>query len=250
MSQIKEIPTSERDLLAALLDEGAASDAMAAYYALEHPAEKVRLFGSISRHGDPRGFLVVARTGMDLFRPLVIPFAARREILTALLRRALDPSQSFLISLPADQLKWIGDHAEIEEAKTSELLRLEPDAYEPVLNVLVVEAESPDGSARYEIQTAEGLRAAAGVNWRGRRYAEVYLDASDAARGRSLTKSVLSAMVGRLLGQRRIALYKVETQRISVKTEALNLGFRPTGHRTAIASAVLLQHPEPELRRT
>lgn len=250
MAEIQEIPTSKRNRLAPLLEGHAASDAMAAYYALEHPAEKVRLFGYFGRQGDPRGFVVVARTGMDLFRPLVIPFVGRREILIDLLRSALEPGQTFLLSLPADQLTWLADHVEIQEEQVTELLRLEPSAYEPVLNVLVVEADSPNGTARYEIMTAEGMRAAAGVNWKGKRFAEVYLDASDAARGRGLTKSVLSAMIGRLLGQRRIALYKVETARISIKTEAFRLGFRPTGHRTAIVSAVMLPHPERELRRT
>lgn len=250
MAEIQEIPPSERNRLAPLLADHAASNAMAAYYALEHPAEKVRLFGHIGGQGDPRGLLAVARTGVDLFRPLVIPFVGRRKILIDLLRSALEPGQTFLLSLPADQLRWLEDQVEVQEEQITELLRLEPSAYEPVLNVLVVEADSPNGTARYEIKTAEGMRAAAGVNWKGKHFAEVYLDASDAARGRGLTKSVLSAMIGRLLGQRRVALYKVETARISVKTEAFRLGFRPTGHRTAMVSAVLLPHPEREPRRT
>lgn len=246
MADIREIPTSERQQLAPLLQGHSAADAMAAYYALEHPENKVRLFTYTSNKGDPRGFLALAKTGLDLFRPLLVPFVGRREMLIELLREVLEPGQPFVLSLPAEQLAWLGDHVEFDRTQMYELLRLEPGAYEPVMNVLVVEANSPNGTVRYEIRTAEGLRAAAGVNWSGQKYAEVYLEASDAARGRGLTKSVLSAMVGRLLGQRRIALYKVESERISVKTEAFRLGFRPTGQRTVMAEAVLLSDPRLE----
>ncbi len=231
-----------------MIDPQSAKDALAAYYALQHPEDRVRLLGYESAQGEPRGFLALAKTGLDLFRPLAVPFVARREILLRLLQDAFDPGQVFLINLPAEQLKWLDGQVDLRHVQVAELLRLEPSAYEPVLNVLVVEAESPDGTVRYEIRTARGLHAAAGVNWMGDRFAEVYLDASDAARGRGLTKSVLSALVGRLLGERRVALYRVETERISVKTEAFRLGFRPTGHRLALAEGVLLSQAEREDR--
>lgn len=248
MAEIAAIPLSDRRKLATLIDRHSAKDALAAYYALQHPDDRVRLFGYESARGEPRGFLALAKTGLDLFRPLAVPFVGRREILVRLLRDALEPGQAFLINLPAEQLKWLEDQVELRHVQVAEILRLEPSAYEPVLNVLVVEAESPDGTVRYEIRTATGLHAAAGVNWKGERFAEVYLEASDAARGRGLTKSVLSAIVGRLLGERRVALYRVETERISVKTEAFRLGFRPTGHRMALAEAFLLPEAETESR--
>lgn len=246
MADIAAIPLSNRRKLATLIDPHSARDALPAYYALQHPEDRVRLFGYEPAQGEPRGFLALAKTGLDLFRPLAVPFVGRREILIRLLRDALDAGQPFLINLPAEQLKWLDNDVDLQNVQVAELLRLEPGAYEPVLNVLVVEAESPDGTVRYEIRTATGLHAAAGVNWKGEEFAEVYLEASDAARGRGLTKSVLSAIVGRLLGERRLALYRVETERISVKTEAFRLGFRPTGHRTALAEAVLLAEAERE----
>jgi len=212
---------------------------MAAYYALEHPAERVRLFGCNTPAGDPLGFMAVAQTGLDLFRPLAVPFVAKRQVLLRLLHDAFRPNQPFLLTLPSDQLSWLEGELEIGSVQRSELLRLEPSAYEPVLNVLVVEADGLTDRLRYEIRTAEGARAAAGVNWAGQRFAEVYLDADDRARGRRLTESVLSALVGRLLGERRIALYRVETERIAVKTEAFRLGFRPTGLRAALVEAQL-----------
>lgn len=244
MADVKAIPVSDRQQLASLLDTHSAADAMAAYYALEHPEEKVRLFGYAAGSGEPRGFLAVAQTGLDLFRPLVVPFVATREIMVRLLRDALRPGQSVLIHLPADQLGWLDGEVEITEEHSLELLRLEPSAYEPVLNVLVVESDTPSGQPRYEISTAHGLSAAAGVNWRGSSYAEVYLEADDRARGSGLTRSALSALVGRLLGERIIALYRVPTRRISLKTEAFHVGFRPTGVKTALIGAVLLPDQE------
>jgi hypothetical protein len=237
MTDVKVIPVSDRKQLAPLLDLQSAADAMAAYYALEHPAERVRLFGCNSPTGDPFGFMAVAQTGLDLFRPLAIPFVARRQVLLRLLRDAFRPRQPFLLHLPSDQLAWLEGQVDIGSVQRAETLRLEPSAYEPVLNVLVVEAAGPTDRLRYEIRTAEGTRAAAGVNWAGQRFAEVYLDADDRARGRRLTESVLSALVGRLLGERRIALYRVETERLAAKTEAFHVGFRPTGIHTALAEA-------------
>jgi hypothetical protein len=244
MADVKAIPLSDRQQLASLIDPFSAADALAAYYALEHPEDKVRLFGYASGSGDPRGFLAVAQTGLDLFRPLVVPFVATPEILIRLLRDALRPGQSILLQLPAEQVGWLDGEVEILDEHSLELLRVEPSAYEPILNVLVVESSTPSGQPRYVINNAHGLSAAAGVNWRGSRYAEVYLEADDRARGSGLTRSVLSALVGRLLGERIIALYRVETDRISLKTEAFHLGFRPTGVKTSLVGAVLL--PEEE----
>lgn len=240
MAEVRTIPLSDRRRLEALLDRRSAADALAAYYALEHPQERVKLFGYAAPDGDAIGFLAVAQTGLDLFRPLVVPFAAKPEFLLRLLRDALRPGQEFLLHLPADQVPWLEGEVEIHRRQVTELLRLERQSYEPVLNVLVVEADGPGKMPRYEIRTAEGTQAAAGVNWQGSHFAEIYLEADEAARARGLTKSVLSALVGRLLGERKIALYRVGVRRVSVKTEAFNLGFRPTGVSSALIEGVLL----------
>ncbi len=240
MAEVKTIPVSDRRQLADLLDRHSAADALAAYYALEHPQERVRLFGYAATNGDPRGFLAVAQTGLDLFRPLVVPFVAKPDILLRLLRDALRPGQPFMMHLPSDQVGWLEGAVEIQSKQELELLRVDPEAYEPVLNVLVMEAEGPGGAVRYEIKMADGVGAAAGINWRGGRFAEVYLDANDVARGRSLTKSVLSALIARLLGEEKIPLYRVPTRRVSVKTEAFHLGFRPTGLKSSLIEGLLL----------
>lgn len=241
MAEVKAIPISDRQQLAGILDTRAAADALAAYYALEHPDERVKLFGYASAQGDPLGFLAVARTGLDLFKPLLVPFVGRQEVMIRLLRDAVRPGQPFLLHLPFEQIHWIEGEVEVLSRSDAELLRLEPAAYEPILNVLVVEVDSPGGEVRYEIRTAQGIKAAAGVNWMGNRFAEIYLQADDSARGHKLSESVLSALVARLLGERRIPLYRVRTEQIGVKTEAFRVGFRPTGIKTSMIEGILLE---------
>jgi hypothetical protein len=51
---------------------------------------------------------------------------------------------------------------------------------------------------------------------------------------------VLSALVARLLGEKKIPLYRVQSERIGVKTEAFKVGFRPTGVKTSLIEGSLL----------
>jgi hypothetical protein len=140
-----------------------------------------------------------------------------------------------ILRRPATQLIWVDGVAAVESRTQFDLLRLAPDLFEPTLNVLVVESPTPEGNPRYEVRTADGEYAAAGLNWMGARFAELYLEASDGARARRLTRSVLSAMVGRVLGERRHPLYLVRESDPGVRTEAYQLGFRPTGVSVAVA---------------
>lgn len=240
MGEVRSVPISDRRQLAGLLDEASASDAMASYYALHHSSERVRLFAYHGSDSDPRGFLAIAQTGLDLFRPLIVPFVAKRDMLIRLLRDALRPEHPVLVALPADQSRWLDGFFNLEHKNEMELLRMEADAYEPVLNVLVVENEAPDGSPRYEIRTSSGRKSAAGVNWISGKFADVYVEAAEHRRDRVLTKSVLSALCGRLLGERLVALYRVETANLGEKTAAFNVGFRPTGRKEVLLAGSLV----------
>lgn len=230
--------------LRALVDERAASDALVAHYTFNHPPGRVRVLSYSTGEGQPTGFLTLAWTGMDLFRPLMLPFVRSRPALAALVQGAVAPSQPFIFHAPVEQFDWISDLIELGDLRTHELLRLDPSAYEPILNVLVVESEVSIGMPRYEIRTASGLHAAAGVSWRGERFAEVYLEADQGASERKMTRSVLSAVVGRVLGETRIPIFRVEKGALSLRTEAFHIGFRPTGVHTGTADA--LRRPSQE----
>jgi len=192
------LQASERGQLADLLAPRSAADAMAAYYALDHPSDRVTLFAHLPLNGKPNSFLVMARTGIDLFRPLVIPFAGHGETLKALLQAALKPGQPVLVDLPAGN------------------------------------------------RSLDKLQAAAGLNWRGDHFAEVYVEADPAAVMRGHRAAVLSVIAGHLLGERKIALYRVENEDFAAKAEALDLGFRRTGAQNISAQAILRQDdPKP-----
>lgn len=235
MTHISTLDLDERQRLAGLLDEQSASDAAAEYYALHHPVDKTRLFAVGPTQGQPKGFLAVARTGLDLFRPLLLPFVGQADALRALLSQIVPEIGTGILRIPTQQLGWLDNIVSMDECTKFEILRLAPDQFEPTLNVLVVESPTPDGNPRYEVRTADGEFAAAGLNWIGPRFAEVYLQSTDGARRRRLTRSVLSAMLGRMLGQRRHPLYMVREGDPVARTEAFQLGFRPTGLTVALA---------------
>lgn len=235
MTQVHELTVVDRQNLAGLLDTESAADAAPLYFALQHPSERTRLLGYGADPTRPTGFLAVAQTGLDLFRPLLVPFVNGPKAFRALMEAGLTPGMGGLLRIPAEQMSWIDGKFEISQAEVSQVLRLDPSAYEPVLNVLVLESRSPDGAPRYEVRAADGAHAAAGLNWYGNPYAEIYLQADEGSRSRKMSLSVLSAMVGRLLGERRIPLYLVRELDMAARTEALTLGFRPTGQRVVMA---------------
>jgi len=239
MPDIRRLSTEARGQLAPLLNPHSPADAAAAYYALDHPAERVELWVEFAGNGSPRGFLVLAQTGLDLFRRLALPFAATPLGLVSLMKESLRPNQPVLLMLPLEQETWINGLVELSESRVSNVYRLHTSSFQPVLNVMVVASEAPGGGTRFEIRSASGARAAAGANWRGPRYAEVYLEADAEARARGFARSVLAAMAGQLLSERRIALYRIDELDTVAQAEAFEVGFRRTGERSLLAQALL-----------
>ncbi len=239
MYEVRTLALSKRETLQPLLDPESPSDAMAAYYALEHPEDRLNLFGYFPEENGPRGFIAIAQTGMDLFRPLAIPHVADPDGMQALLERSLDPGRPVILHVPLEQRPWVEGIVDIRQVRVTELLRLDPAAFEPVINVLVVETKSPEESPRYQIQSQRSGSAAAGLNWQGRGCAEIYVDVDEVGRSRGFGKSVLAALAGRLLGEGRVALYRVEDADTASRNEAYQVGFRPTGIRHLVTQAVL-----------
>jgi hypothetical protein len=133
--------------------------------------------------------------------------------------------------------------AEISDLHTSEVHRLDLRRFKPLLNVLVVESQSPNGWPRYEIRGPDGALAAAGLNWKGPRFAEIYLDVELRARGGAYGASVLSAICRRLIEEKITPLYRVGADDLAAMGEAEDLGFRPTGIQTLACHAVLRTQP-------
>ncbi len=239
MSNIQRLPAESRQQLASLLNQHSPADATAAYYALEHPADRVDLYAEYAPNGTPRGFVALAQTGLDLFRRLVIPFSAHPIGLVWLLQACLRPKRPELLMLPVEQEGWLAGMLDLSDRRVNDLYRLHPASFSPIPNVLVVPSESPGGGLRFEIRGASGARAAAGVNWQGPRYAEIYLEADQEARARGFARSVLAAMAGHLLSDRKISLYRISQDDAAAQADAFQVGFRRTGDRTLLAQGIV-----------
>jgi hypothetical protein len=240
MTKIDAIAIENREILLPLLDLRSASDAILAYYAIEHPENKISLFANYSVSGRPNGFLISARTGFDLFRPLVLPAVASRETMSKLLQKFLTPPQPILIQIPLEQREWIEDDLDLTNIHISELLRLDVREFEPILNVLVIEKSAPD--FRFEIHAKSGSKAIAGLNWKGSTFAEVYLEADREALERGLGISVLAAACSKLLQLKLVPLYRYEASSLEY-SKLEELGFRSTGTRSIFADAQLKNPP-------
>lgn len=215
------------------------ADALPAYYALTHPEDRVALYAYYHTPNIPSGFLVLARTGFDLFRPLAVPFVATPGGLTSLLAAAIEPGRPVILTVPLEQREWVQEVAELGSPVVLDLLRVDARSYSPLLNVLVVEATAPGGLPRYEIRSGGVAHAAAGLNWIGDLYSEVYLETSPEAAGKPYGKSVLSAITGRLLAEGKVALLRLEETNVAGHVDAYEIGFRRTGERNLVGQALL-----------
>jgi len=239
MADVLRIPPAERYRLAPLLDPRLPRDAMVAYYGLQHPADRVVVYGYYQVPHAPSGFLALAQTGYDLFRPIAVPFVGSPAALKALLSVSLQRGRPVMLHLPADQRAWAEEMVDLSETRTVELYRLDTKAFRPEINVLVVPVPSPTGLPRFEVRSGEVVRASAGVNWKGDLFAEVYVESLPEAASQGHRRSALAAIAGQLLSEGRLPLHQVGEADVAARAEAHWVGFRRTGERSLVAQALL-----------
>jgi hypothetical protein len=225
-----------------LLDERSAADALAVYYALYHSGDRTQLFVHPESAGErpptADGFLVRARTGLDLFRPLVTLRATGEAVAQSLFERGLLPGRPVYLTVPETQSRWVNKYLSVSDAELHRIYRFDPQRFEPEINVLVLTTSAPDGLPRCEIRAGERAGAVAGINWQSPRFAEVYVYTEPAVRGRGWGKSVVRALVGMILKAGRVPLYVVsEANAYSVRL-AEAVGFADTGFREYVGQAL------------
>jgi RimJ/RimL family protein N-acetyltransferase len=120
------------------------------------------------------------------------------------------------------------------------LYRLDPGRLEPVVNILVRGATSPDGLPRFEIRSGENLLAAAGVNWQSSAWAEIFVQTDPAVRERGFGKSVCAALCRELLARKKEVLFAVEQDNLPSIRLAEGLGFVDTGEREILFTGSVL----------
>jgi ribosomal protein S18 acetylase RimI-like enzyme len=231
---------SRHTALAPLLNEQSPADALAAYYAFHHPSDRSEVFvhqSTALNRAD--GFLVRARTGMDLFRPLVTFRADTEEAARAVFRDGMIPNRPYYLVAPESFRDWIDRYLTISEAETYKIYRFVSPLVAPPINVLLVTSQSPDGTPRAEIRSAANKAGAvAGANWMSPRWAEIYVHTDPAVRGRGWGKAVVAAVAQQLVARGRAPLYVTgDTNEYSMRL-AEAVGFVDTGYREYVGQAI------------
>lgn len=237
---LRTVPSLEqqRQEIRRLVDDRSPAQAFTAYYALHHDPRRTALFIHRTATGLPDGFLVRAQTGIDLFRPVVVLSAKTENVAIELCQAGLVANRPYYLVAPLRLGATVNRVLVVTDAEELRVYRLDPNRFEPQLNVLTVSNPAPDGSPRFEIGSNGIVHAAAGVNWRSPNFAEVYVYTEAAARGRGWGKAVVSALVAALLGGGHTPLYVVNDQNAPSITLAESVGFVDTGAREYAGQAV------------
>jgi hypothetical protein len=157
-----------------------------------------------------------------------------------LLQAAFPSPAPAIFSIPEFLGLWVLPHLTVDPPTRLLLYRLNPARLEPVVNILVTRATSPDGLPRYEIRSGENLLAAAGVNWQSSAWAEIFVQTDPAVRERGFGKSVCAALCRDLLGRKKDILFAVEEDNLPSVRLAQGLGFEDTGEREILFTGSVL----------
>jgi GNAT superfamily N-acetyltransferase len=238
LQELNEL-NEKRRLIRPLLSPGDPADALASYYALWHDPRRTRLTLHRDAGGRADGFLVVAQTGADLFRPLVTLRAPGPEAVAALLAATLAPHRPYQVIVPVRLASAVRDHLRLEKSTLTRLYLLDPAHFQPIINVLVQRVAGAEGAARFQIESQGQVMAMAGINWRSPAFAEIFVYVHPSGRGRGWGRSVVSACTVALLEERIRPLYAVDEDNEASQRIAEGLGYADTGHRDLVAEGQL-----------
>lgn len=234
--------TTKRQSIRSLLSEQDPVDAPAVYYAYYHPDAKTHLVTHLAGVNRASGYLAISRTGMDLFSPLVsmrLPsndMDAGRELIT----KALPEGSSVILYVPARYGPLLHALFDIQASEQYRLLVLDRNRFEPIINVLVTQATSPDGLPRFVIRSPQDpsqVVAAAGLNWQTPNFCEISVTTSPGQRRQGWGRSVVAAMVHHQLQNGRTPLYVVGEQNEASLRLAERVGFIDSGERLIFTHA-------------
>ncbi|MGD8398063.1 MAG: GNAT family N-acetyltransferase [Anaerolineae bacterium] len=248
LQALKEL-NDKRRAVRRLLSPDNTADALASYYALWHDPRRTQLTLHHGEGGQVDGFLVVAQTGADLFRPLVTLRAPDEAAVVEMLHSVLGPSRPYQVIVPVTLAAAVRTAMSITRSRLTYVYRLDPAQFEPVINVLVRRIESPEdpsgtsGARRFEIESQGQVMAMSGTNWRSPNFAEVFVYVHPRARGRGWGKSVVSACTTALLEDGLRPLYMAEEGNPASQHIAEALGYVDTGLRDFVAEANLTAQP-------
>jgi hypothetical protein len=225
-----------------LINERLPADAMAAYYAFYHTDARTQLIVHKSDAGQATGYVAKCGTGMDLFRPLVTMRLPPGDLDAGrqLVNRALPEGSTIILYAPYQYEPLLKAMFDFETGEQHSLLVLDSSRFEPIINVLVTQATSPNGLPRFVIRSQSDpgqVAAAAGINWQTRYFAEISVNTIASERRQGWGRSVVAAMINYLLQTDRTPLYVCSKNNQASLQLAESVGFRDTGWRVIFTPA-------------
>ena len=237
-----------------LLDENDPADALAAYYAFHHSAGKTGLIVYPPDAGARQavGYVAFSRTGRDLFRPFLTMRLPIDDMKTSvdIIHSAMPPATAVIAQVPAAYFPLMQALFHIDNEEHLELFKLDPARFEPIINVMVTQAESPNGLPRFVIRSKESgsqeVVASAMLNWQSPKFAEIAINTSPRYQRQGWGKSVLAAMAQYLRSNGRWPLYAVNPQNEASRQLAHSVGFVATTAESVLFQGTLreLQHED------
>lgn len=241
LTRLNELNDKRREVRR-LLSPADPADALPGYYALWHDPRRTQLTLHHDAQGYVDGFLVVAQTGADLFRPLVVVHAPNEDTAGELLRGVLASNRPYQVIVPLTLASAVRQAMTVTGSRLTHVYRLDPARFEPIINVLVRRVDPPgdaastgSGNFRFEIESQGNVMAMSGTNWRSPDFAEVFVYVHPRARGRGWGRSVVSAVSNALLQERVRPLYMAEEGNPASERIAEALGYVDTGLRNFVA---------------
>ncbi len=234
-----------RQAIQSLLNERDVADATAVYFALYHPDERTRIVTWPASSGNANGYICIARTGIDLFRPLVTmrfpTMSGRADVdlgsSMTLIDEAIPIGSNIILSAPVKYRPLLTASFEIQTEQTLKLFQLDRERFKPLINVLVTKSAAHNNLPRYTIrQTAQKdsndggeIMASSGLNWQSARFAEIYVHTKSSHRRQGYGQSVVSRLVQDVLEYGRTPIYAVSVSNEPSVKLAQSIGFVDTG---------------------
>jgi GNAT superfamily N-acetyltransferase len=249
----------KRKVIRNLLDEKNPADARNDYYAFHHPDEKTQLVTQDAAGSAGPGYVCLARTGMDLFRPLVTLRFSRSQTTgeidikaaASLVYDAVPVGTAVILSAPAEYRPVIGAFFDVHKEEQLRIYVLDRGRFRPIINVLVAQSESYNGLPRYVARSGASdpaggrgeILASAGLNWRSTNFAEIYVHTKAPHRRQGLGRSVVASIVQHTLDSGRKPLYAVNIANQASVQLAESVGFVDIGISDIMMEGTLRPRP-------
>lgn len=233
---------AERKAIHSILDKQNPADAIAAYYAFDHPQQKTQLLIYPKNATNAAGYLALSRTGLDLFRPLVTMRLPKSNANAAAeqLFSEIAENTPVIIYAPVSYEPLLQAFFEIQTLETLQLFTLDRSKFEPIINIHVTQSTGPNDLTRFVISTPQNnsqVSAVSGLNWQSPNFAELFVNTSPGQRRQGWGRSVLAASIQYVLDSGRSPLYVASEQNEPSKQLAQKVGFVDSHVRLIFAQA-------------